>query len=240
MAEYPAGTRFRIQAGESRELPKLEDGLFWKQVPDDGNYYGARYYEVAQGPKAPNLREENDKLLLVIEEKDLRIAGLNRTVGEQAERISLGLEQNRKLQDSADEWREKYHLAKPFERVAKDRHEEYVKEVKLNERLQQHIAELQKVNETDKDCAVPEQSPAAKAYEDIHTKRMAAEVESIELDNLRKKNELKFGEDYPHSIWHNLSTRVKEARDQTKTVALVGSFTGTAILINEVAQWVNL
>ena len=59
-----------------------------------------------------------------------------------------------------------------------------------NKCLREELDSLRRAIVVPEECAVNEQSPEAKAYEDMHTKRMAAEVRSIELDNKAKRNAL--------------------------------------------------
>jgi hypothetical protein len=86
---------------------------------------------------------------------------------------------------------------------------------------------------------MPEQSPEAKAYEDMHTKRMAAETESIELDNTLKHDRIKFQRDYPVGVWERLDVRTKDLLDMIDNRVTVIWVAFVAFAVNEVIQWLT-
>lgn len=258
------GDRWFIPFGSAEELPKPAEGYYWEF--DSENITGRFYRFLEKRDKIPNLREENDKLQMALTDAQREFNKLreqNALGREQNQKLQTAADEwrekyHKERQDKAtitdafdkrgaelEDYKERVEIAVGSLAESSHRldevHQKNTSLVYDNKCLREELSSLQRaLVEPSDECTVAEQSPEAKAYEDIHTKRMAAEIRSIELDNLKKENELKFGEEYPHSIWYNLQTRIKDNENATKTIALWGSFTGTAILINEVAQWVNL
>jgi len=252
------GDKWQIPFGSNAELPIPREGYYWKY--DSDSHFG-RIYIFLNRDEVPSLEEENANLRIDVSKKSREIFTLQRDLRQANQDKAAITEAFDKRGEEYNDLREGMRKLDSLIESRKEEHDEVYREnLQLKEdlkKLHQKYDDLYVTNRTNVDalnkaylvienpkpeeeCAVAEQSVEAKAYEDIHTKRMAAEVESIELDNLKKKNELKFGEDYPHSIWHNLSTRIKDAEGDFKAIALVGGSAGVVLLINEVVQWINL
>jgi len=225
------GDRWFIPYGTDHELPIPREGYCWEA---DGSSPQGRFYRFTRKNEIPSLEEENANLRVDVSKKSREIFTLQRDL-RQANQDKAAITEA--FDKRGEEYNDLREAMRKMDSLIESRKEEHNAVYRENLQLKE---ELKAQSEPKDECVVAEQSPAAAAYEDIHTKRMAAEVESIELDNLKKKNELKFGEDYPHSIWHNLSTRLKDTENMIKNAFFVGSMSGVLLLINEVIQWVSL
>ena len=264
---YKVGAEIYVPNHKIGTPPVNDPNLYWEQVNHnaDGRHYVLREHKIGKregyrtDEEYETLRKQYAEAMIKTEILSDEVK-LNHTLAGQHHEEFLelqrehrncedmrqgGLEQNKKLQEQADKFRVMYHEERRAkENLQKELGEVCVKAANMQgelETLYEGNRKLmnEKARETDKECEMAEQSPEAKVYEDMHTRRMAAETESVELDNLRKRAEINGYKDYPHSSWEYLRTNLdKTVRAlRTRTVIFYGA--AVAFIVNEVIQWLT-
>lgn len=231
------GDTFFIAYGTTKQLPEPAEGYHWEL---DTEIPTGRYYKFCKNetPSEFELKKENEELRQINADRNRENVSLRRDLNKAIQEKTVITEAFDKRGIELEEVRTKaaQEITKAAEKIDTLHREN--KEIK--EHNDQLMAIILKPTETDKESGMAEQSPEAKAYEDIHTRKMEAETRSIELDNEDKAYRNKFKNDYPEFVWRNHSNDINNLySSQSKTfwAIVVG---GTALLVNEVIQWVNL
>lgn len=182
-----------------------------------------------RGQAFDELRENYDDLRKAMKEQDSLIASrkeehdaVYRENLQLKDRIKEGQEQNTRLQEQADKFRNMYHETKQ----------------ELKETLEYANRVSQETNKPKASLAPT--PPKFSEFEQVNLDRMKAEVESLKLDNDDKAYRNKFKNDYPEFVWRKHDHLIDEVQSsQSKTwFAIVA--VGIALTVNEVIQWVNL
>jgi len=249
---YQVGTQFMVERGSGKFPPEPDNpNHYWElsQQTDYERVFTLRSTEPSHTVQDlrthETLRDENDKLLLVVEDRDRRIKIQSenlklqqKELGFMAEKISTlerdnykinrdfdemrqgGLEQNRKLQEQADKFRAMYH-----EQAAE------------NKKLKAIMTELKSVD-TEK-CEESPVNPDWVETDNLHKERMRLENESIMWNNRRIEAELKGSLDYPPAVYERLHSKVEELASNLLNRVAGLWVAVVALAINEVIQWVT-
>lgn len=234
------GDRWFIERGTGNQLPVPTTQYYWQlnEVTENGDYF---VFRKVAGPEYVTTTENLEQIIKDREEQIKALTSENYKMHREFDEVrQAGLDQNKKLQKQADDFRELYHEQVRARDKAIQEKDSIIKSFDERGREiedlknQLDIWEKEEV-ETVKAAINPEWAE----MDAIHKKRLAAETESIELDNKRKQAELTGYEDYPHSVYQRLHSKVEEVMSALSNRVAVIWVALVAFGVNEVIQWLT-
>lgn len=235
------GDRYNIAYDEDKKLPTPTEGFYWELAREDS--HGRTYIFRRREPIVNNHYQVGAEVYVPNHKIGTPPVNDPNLYWEQVNHNAHGRHYVlREHKTNKESWEEKYETlrrqyseviieaekakdqTKRIQRVASDRHEEYVKEVKLNERLQRTNTELREQNdklmemtlsktELEETCKESGMNPDWVETDNLHKERMRLNNESIELDNLKKRAEI--NKDRTHE---RLEAYAHQVRDQAAVI----------------------